>query len=102
MIGLSHVADTGRYGRVMYEDDRVVAFREKDASGGSGWVNNGCYILSPHIFEQYDGAYSMERDVFVDLGARKELYVYRTKSEFADIGMPDDYRRFVALFSKEK
>jgi NDP-sugar pyrophosphorylase family protein len=100
IIGLSKVNDTGRYGSVIYGHEQVLAFREKAVSVGPGWVNNGCYILSPRIFEQYTGACSIEKDIFVELADKKMLYAYRMKGEFIDIGIVDDYNRFVALFSK--
>ena len=99
MIGLSYVSDTQRYGSVIFEDHRALAFREKELSKGPGWVNNGCYLFSPEVFEGYTGTFSVEQDIFPSLCRRNQLFVFQMAGEFVDIGLPEDYYKFVDLFN---
>ena len=101
MIGLSYVSNTERYGSVVFENNQALAFREKSSSIGPGWVNNGCYIFLPKIFERYTdtGRFSIEKDIFPVLCQKKQLHVFQTNGEFLDIGVPEDYYKFVNQFA---
>ncbi len=45
-ILLTEIRDARRFGRVQIGDDgRVLAFEEKSARGGPGWINAGVYLL---------------------------------------------------------
>ncbi len=89
------VGDTGRYGNVDVRDGRVQGFREKQVSGGRGWINAGLYHLGSDLFAGWDGApYSVERDVFPGLAQSGHLNAVALDTDFVDIGVPEDYFRF--------
>ncbi len=94
MISLSHVKNADRYGIVLYEDNKAIAFNEK-TSEKSGWINNGCYIFKKDVFDTFEGRFSIEKDFFSELVKQKKLFVYPTHGEFWDIGIPADYYNFV-------
>lgn len=94
MLGLSEVEDTGRYGKVEDSNGLVLAFTEKNNEPGAGWINNGCYLLSPKIFEGFNGAFSLEREIFPDLCNNGKLGAFRCKGAFRDIGIPEDFEKF--------
>jgi D-glycero-alpha-D-manno-heptose 1-phosphate guanylyltransferase len=94
MLGLSEVEDTGRYGKVEDSNGLVLAFTEKNNDQGAGWINNGCYLLSPEIFEGFNGAFSLEREIFPDLCNNGKLGAFRCKGAFRDIGIPEDFEKF--------
>jgi len=94
-ILLTHVPDTGRYGRVdITADGRIQRFQEKGAHQGPGWINAGIYLLSRRIVSGIpEGqAVSLERDIFPDLVGRG-LFGYQTESKFLDIGTPESYAK---------
>jgi len=101
MIGLAYVHDTSRFGSVDFEEDMAVAFREKSASAGPGWVNNGCYVLVPEVLKGYTGKFSLERDVFPTLCRQHRLHVFQAVGDFLDIGLPEDYNKFVSLIANK-
>lgn len=94
MIGLSRVEDCGRYGQVEDSSGRIIAFTEKNMDSGDGWINNGFYLLSPIIFDQMKGIFSIEREIFPHLCSQGELGSFRCEGPFRDIGVPEDFERF--------
>lgn len=100
---LSEVADTSRYGRVRIADeDRVVGFEEKDASGGRGWINAGVYVIERELLETItdDRSVSLEREMFPSwIG--KGMYGFKTSGRFIDIGIPETYADAGRFFASE-
>jgi D-glycero-alpha-D-manno-heptose 1-phosphate guanylyltransferase len=94
MLGLSFVENCERYGAVEFNEDLAVNFNEKDDSAGAGWINNGCYLLNPSLFESRKGKFSLERDLFPSLCKKGMLGVFCCKGAFRDVGIPEDFERF--------
>jgi NDP-sugar pyrophosphorylase family protein len=97
-LTLARVPETGRYGTVEVEGDRVTGFREKGANG-SGRVNAGVYVIERELLARVppDEVVSLERDVFpAALGAGLALAAFEQDEPFTDIGTPDALRAFVA------
>lgn len=97
MLGLSQVEDSGRYGKVEESCGRVIAFTEKNKDSGEGWINNGCYLLSPESFEGMNGCFSLEREIFPNLCHNGKLGAFRCKGAFRDIGIPEDFEKFSTI-----
>lgn len=94
-IGVVAIDDTGRYGRVETSGECVTAFCEKGPDLSAGWVNAGLYHLSAANFFEWNGQpMSLEKDVFPTLVEQGRLSVVRLDTEFIDIGVPTDYKRF--------
>jgi NDP-sugar pyrophosphorylase family protein len=93
MIGVSEVEDAGRYGAVLLNNDNVESFQEKGISG-SGWINNGYYIFRKESFENFNGVFSLEKNIFPKLIQDKKLGAFRVVNDnFIDMGIPEDYRK---------
>ena len=88
-MAIVHQPDVARYGGVVVEKGRVVAFVEKGQSG-PGWINAGAYVLSRnldwpvHLGEKF----SIETDFFMHEVARLRPAAYETSGYFLDIGIP--------------
>jgi NDP-sugar pyrophosphorylase family protein len=94
-MAIVRVADSERYGSVRTEQNRVLAFEEKRAGAGAGWINAGLYCLEPDLFRQWDGQpFSLESDMFPTLVAKRSLTAVALEAEFIDIGIPADYFAF--------
>ncbi len=95
-IGLVHVADAGRYGRVETHGEKVTAFLEK-GDPVAGWINCGIYLLEQGpLWAMPAGAFSIERELFPELLKEGAVFSEKIEEPFIDIGIPDDYRRFEA------
>ena len=98
-IAIKKMYHFDRYGTVVFKDQRVVAFREKQACA-EGWINGGVYCVKRQVMEEMgEERFSLERD-FLDRFVRKlKICVWQDDQYFIDIGMPEDYaaaRRYFA------
>lgn len=94
------VDDTARYGRLDVDGDgRIRRFLEKEASGGPGLINAGCYVLPRDIVEDFPAVerFSFEVDYLREAVMRRVFLAQSTDAEFIDIGTPEDYARAQVL-----
>ena len=97
------VPDTVRYGHVRVESNKIVAFEEKQSSSGPGLINAGLYHLKADLFQNWDGhAFSMERELFPAIVSANKLVAVPLKTDFIDIGIPEDYFRFCRWIKSQK
>ena len=97
-IALLTLQDRSRYGSVVTnEGNRVIAFNEKRATGGSGVVNGGIYIINKNVMLSYTlpEQFSIELDLFMPNLKDLRIYGYRSDDYFIDIGTPGDYERAI-------
>ncbi len=96
-IGVIEVEDTSRYGAVTIDENNfITGFSEKSNSGGGGWINAGLYKVHPDHFAQVaDSVFSMEKVILPNLSEAGILKAVRLDDDFIDIGVPEDYYRFV-------
>jgi dTDP-glucose pyrophosphorylase/histidinol phosphatase-like enzyme len=90
-LALRTAPDAARYGRVIEEDGKVVAFLEKDLSRpGPGVINGGIYVLKREILDLVrDLPCSLEQHVFPALVERGEIAGREFTGYFLDIGLPE-------------
>ena len=95
-IAVLELADVSRYGQVLFDQDaHVTSFSEKNSQSESGWINAGLCHLNAGLFKDWDGnPFSLERKLFVELVKNRSLSAIPLKTDFIDIGVPDDYHRF--------
>lgn len=102
-LSVVRAENSERYGSLRIEQDRVVAFREKQQSSGPGWINAGLYHLQPEFFRDWDGMpFSLERGLFPKLAATGQLRAVPLETDFIDIGIPEDYIRFCRWVESDK
>ena len=89
-LALRHVPDSGRFGAVELEGDRVVALREKDGAG-AGLVNGGTYLVdrAALLAASPRGAFSLEKDLFPPWVAQGLVAGLACEVDFIDIGIPE-------------
>ena len=90
-LALRSVPDAARYGRVIEEQGKVVAFLEKDPSRpGPGIINGGIYVLKREILDLVSALpSSLEQDVFPALVERGDIRGKAFDGYFLDIGLPE-------------
>ena len=107
-VALRRVEDTGRYGAVTCENDRITAFKEKTDSLGEGDINGGIYAINrPWLMSlNLPTKFSFEKELMQPLAGDPHFYGLSFNNYFIDIGVPDDYFRaqkeFVALFPQDE
>jgi D-glycero-D-manno-heptose 1,7-bisphosphate phosphatase len=90
-LALRSVPDAARYGRVIEEQGKIVAFLEKDAkSPGPGIINGGIYVLRREILDLIHALpCSLEKEVFPLLVERGAIRGLKFDGYFLDIGLPE-------------
>jgi D-glycero-alpha-D-manno-heptose 1-phosphate guanylyltransferase len=90
--------DAARYGGVVVESNRVVAFEEKGRTrtgSGPGFINAGAYVLPRNLEwpELLGEKFSIETDFFAREAERLRPVAYEVRGYFLDIGVPEDLER---------
>jgi len=85
-MGLMTREKTSSYGIAILDGDLVVDFQEKPKHYSTNIVNAGIYIFKPEVFEIFEGAVSLEKDLFPRLARLKQLVGFFTYGEYAHIG----------------
>lgn len=95
-MAVVELKDAARYGQIEFNEQyQITAFREKDRSVGSGWINAGLCKLNANLFDTGDiEPSSLEKDIYPHMVAKRELRAVPLHTDFIDIGVPDDYYRF--------
>lgn len=101
-ILLTKVSDTSRYGSVeVRKDGQIIRFQEKKGNSGAGFINAGIYLFKRALLLQIPQkrAVSFEKEMFPKwIG--KNLYGFKSKGKFIDIGIPEAYLEAEHFFSK--
>ena len=71
------VRPPSRFGRIVFDGDRVVEFTEKPQTS-EGWINGGFFVLEPAVFDYIEGDETYwEREPLERLAADGQLVAYR-------------------------
>ncbi len=98
------VQNTSRFGRVaLSSDNLILGFSEKDGITSPGLINAGLISLSADILESINKTkFSLEDDVLKSLAQNKKLHAIISKSDFFDIGVPEDLNLFSKYIKKNE
>jgi len=102
-IGLKEVPNSGRYGRVVLnEEGRIISFKEKGSDICSGIINGGVYVFKKEVFDNLNlpEIFSIEVDFFEKHLERIKIYGFVFSDHFIDIGVPNDYKEAREYFSE--
>ncbi len=94
------VEDSQRYGSVILRNNKIISFKEKTNFKSKGLINAGLAILNPNFFNLSSDVFSLENEIFPDLVKKNLLVGLELKTTFIDIGLPDDYHKFIKMFKK--
>ncbi|MCD8223197.1 MAG: nucleotidyltransferase family protein [Clostridiales bacterium] len=99
MIVLRTVSDISRYGKVTLEDGQITKFNEKEADSQKtpGLINGGVYWMKTELIEDIpEGRVSLENIMIPQwIKAGRKIGGCVHDGYFIDIGVPEDYYRFV-------
>lgn len=102
-IALAEVSDTSRYGSVEIDkNDQIIDFEEKKGNKKSGFINGGIYLFKRSMLLEIpeNKASSFENEMFPSwIG--KNLYGFKSKGRFIDIGTPESYKKAQNFFKQD-
>lgn len=102
-LALVEMKDFDRYGVVETDDEKILAFKEKQYQK-HGFINAGIYLLSKDFFTKLSPAkqvFSYEKDILEKFVSTVDIGYYKTDSAFIDIGIPEDYFKSQYIFSNK-
>ncbi len=99
-IALKQMQNFDRYGTVNVDDQGFVTSFEEKVFKKQGLINGGIYLLKRDVFNTFDLEKKFSFEEFLqknyrNLNAKAKIFY----DYFIDIGIPEDYNRFIA-FSK--
>ena len=100
-MALRKMPDCSRYGIVLTESGKVVAFGEQ-GSRSPGLINAGVYLIKPSFFQAFPvttAVFSFEKDFLLHHINQLHPDAFIVDDYFIDIGVPEDYARAVREFS---
>ena len=94
---LREVEDISRYGQAVLTHGRLTGFNEKTDSQARGTINGGVYLLSRDLIDTIpEGKVSLEQEMIPKwLSEGRKLGGFVNDGYFIDIGIPQDYYRFM-------
>lgn len=94
---LREVEDVSRYGRAVLSEGMLTGFNEKTDEKRRGTINGGVYLMAKELIDQIpEGKVSLENDMIPKwLAEGKRLGGFVNDGYFIDIGIPEDYYRFM-------
>lgn len=94
---LRKVSDISRYGEAVLTEGRLTGFNEKNSVARPGTINGGIYLLSRELIDQIpEGKVSLENEMIPGWMAEgRRLGGFVNDGYFIDIGIPEDYYRFM-------
>lgn len=94
---LREVPDVSRYGEAVLTDNRLTGFNEKATQARPGTINGGIYLMSRELLSDIpEGKVSLENEMIPRwLGENRAIGGFVNDGYFIDIGIPEDYFRFI-------
>ena len=94
---LRKVPDVSRYGEAVLENHMLTAFNEKTTDSRPGTINGGIYLMKRELLDDIpEGKVSLENDMIPKwLKEKKRLGGIVNDGYFIDIGVPEDYFKFI-------
>jgi len=92
-MAVKFVGDVSRFGSVIFDRNTLIREYIEKSEAMPGYINAGLYILQKKIWEILPKKGSFEKDFLqksiVEVSAYDKCY------DFIDIGIPEDYKKFV-------
>jgi len=82
IMGLMTREKPSDYGTAILDGDLIIDFQEKPKTKTSLIVNAGVYVFKPEVFELFENAVSLEKDIFPRLARIKQLTGFFTYGEY--------------------
>jgi D,D-heptose 1,7-bisphosphate phosphatase len=90
-MALREVEDTGRFGRVELDGQRITAFAERGGAGERGRINGGIYFMQKTVVDRGGPVCSLEADILPDIAREGALAGIEFPGYFIDIGLPESF-----------
>jgi D-glycero-alpha-D-manno-heptose 1-phosphate guanylyltransferase len=102
-IAVFNSTNNNRYGSIKINNNFISAFTEKQEQNTDVFINAGVYHLHADYFNDVaEGFCSIEKEFFPDFLLKEKVRPVFLNTEFIDIGIPSDYKRFIDWIKHDK
>ena len=100
-VALKEKRNFSRYGSVEIDEDRAIKTFNEKIYCEKGFINGGIYFLKVDNFmnEDLPDSFSFEKEFLEKNIGKKRFYGLECEYYFIDIGIPEDYDRFISDFN---
>lgn len=92
-IAVKEMENFDRYGSLVIKNNKIIKFEEKKPML-KGKINGGIYLIKKNIFQGIEQeSFSFEKEILEN--EKIEKYAYESNGYFIDIGIPEDYYKFI-------
>lgn len=92
-LAVKEMKNFDRYGSLIIEDKKIIRFEEKKPML-QGKINGGIYLIKKSILDEInEESFSFEKEILENEKIQK--FAYENNGYFIDIGIPEDYYKFV-------
>lgn len=92
-IAVKEMENFDRYGSLIIENNKIIKFEEKKPMS-KGKINGGIYLIKKNTFQGIEEeSFSFEKEILEN--EKTEKYAYESNGYFIDIGIPEDYYKFI-------
>lgn len=96
-LAIKEMEKFDRYGSLILEEDRIIKFEEKKYND-KGYINGGIYLINKELLnEKEKESFSFEKEILENENLKIEKYGYKSEGYFIDIGIPEDYYKYIEL-----
>lgn len=93
-LAIKEMRNFDRYGSLILDGNKIIKFEEKKYVE-KGYINGGIYLLNREILKNNAEIFSFEKEILENKNCEIEKYGYKSEGYFIDIGIPEDYYKFV-------
>ena len=95
VIATKHMRNFDRYGTITIESSQIVSFEEKKPLD-NGLINGGIYLCQKKCLDSISEVkFSFEKDFLEKYLRTLKMCSFESEGYFIDIGIPEDYSKFV-------
>lgn len=92
-IATKKMEDFKRYGALIIENDKIIAFMEKKPTK-CGIINGGMYLVKKDLLTVVtEDRFSFETEIMEKKVKEIKIYAFKSSGYFIDIGVPEDYAK---------
>lgn len=96
-LAIKEMEKFDRYGSLVLDKDKIIKFEEKKYNE-KGYINGGIYLINKELLiEEKKENFSFEKEILENKNLKIKKYGYKSEGYFIDIGIPEDYYKYIEL-----
>lgn len=99
-MAVKFVSDISRFGHIIFDKNKKIIQYKNSEPSMPGYVNAGVFIINEKVKYLLPDKCSFEENLFNKLDV--DIYAFEDNFDFIDIGVPEEYNKFVKQRTNKK